>query len=369
MVGIYLGNYKEDATALNFKHTTKNAAEVPFTLAGSPVITVYRGSSTANKIDSSGAAISIVVDHDGNAGQLNVLIDLSADALFIVDRDYSVVVTTGTVDGVSYVGTVIAHFSIQNRFEEVDVTRISGDTIAADNMEKEYDGTGFGMVLLRTTINVLTLQTSFTLPSGSIDDDAYNECIIVVESATSTVQKAVGIISNYEGVSRTTTLASDPGVFVMASGDIVTILASNRAIRPAVQGNTFNITGAGMTALGGMSSTMQNQVNAEVDTALNTVVPASPTADSINDVIQNLTASAGTLVTGAAEAGTLSTTQMTTDLTEATDDHFNGRVIIWTSGVLQNQATKITDYAGANGLFTYTSITEAPSVGDTFVIV
>lgn len=82
-----------------------------------------------------------------------------------------------------------------------------------------------------------------------------------------------------------------------------------------------------------------------------------------------LALSAGTIVTGAAAAGTLSTTQMTTDLTEATNDHYNGRIVIWTSGVLQNQATDITDYDGATKMLTFTATTEAPTAADTFVIV
>ena len=82
-----------------------------------------------------------------------------------------------------------------------------------------------------------------------------------------------------------------------------------------------------------------------------------------------LALSAVTIVNGAAIAGTLSTTQMTTDLTEATNDHYKGRIIIWTSGVLMNQATDITAYTGASKLLTYTATTEAPTATDTFVIV
>ena len=82
-----------------------------------------------------------------------------------------------------------------------------------------------------------------------------------------------------------------------------------------------------------------------------------------------LALSGGTIVSAAAAAGTLSTTQMTTDLTEVTNDHYNGRIIIWTSGVLQNQATDITDYDGATKMLTYTATTEAPTAADTFVIV
>lgn len=59
------------------------------------------------------------------------------------------------------------------------------------------------------------------------------------------------------------------------------------------------------------------------------------------------------------------------DITEATADHFIGRVIIFTSGALQYQATDITDYALATGRghFTVTALTEAPANNDTFIIV
>ena len=82
-----------------------------------------------------------------------------------------------------------------------------------------------------------------------------------------------------------------------------------------------------------------------------------------------MAASAGTIIVSAAAAGTLSTTEMTTTLTEATDDHYNGRIIIWTSGVFTAQATDITDYDGATKKLTFTAVTEAPGVGDAFVIV
>lgn len=103
-----------------------------------------------------------------------------------------------------------------------------------------------------------------------------------------------------------------------------------------------------------------------------TTISSAQTVDAtkINGVSSsNLQKSSSTIVQASAITGTLSTTQMTTDLTEATDDHYNGRVIIWTSGNLQNQATAITDYTGSTKLLTYTAVTEVPSNGDTFVIV
>lgn len=90
---------------------------------------------------------------------------------------------------------------------------------------------------------------------------------------------------------------------------------------------------------------------------------------SIKTVTDNLADSATTIVSAAAVVGTLSITQMTTDLTEITDDHYNGRIIIWTLGVLQDQATDITDYDGGTKMLTFTAVTDIPSDGDTFVIV
>ena len=59
------------------------------------------------------------------------------------------------------------------------------------------------------------------------------------------------------------------------------------------------------------------------------------------------------------------------DVTEATADHYNGRVVLFTSGALAGQATLIEDYVltGSNGHFTVTALTEAPSNNDTFIIV
>ena len=83
----------------------------------------------------------------------------------------------------------------------------------------------------------------------------------------------------------------------------------------------------------------------------------------------NLALSAAGIIGGAAEAGTLSTTVMTSDLTGYVNDELIGRTIIWTGGDANGQASDITDYASASGTVTYTAITTLPAAGDTFVIV
>jgi len=110
----YLGDYTEDFTTLNMKFTTKNVSGVPTTLAGAPVISVYK----ANDLTQSVAGVTLTADFDSITGLNNVLIDLSADAFYAIGNDYHVVITTGTVNSVDYAGTVVGEFSIQNRSDQ-----------------------------------------------------------------------------------------------------------------------------------------------------------------------------------------------------------------------------------------------------------
>jgi len=53
----------------------------------------------------------------------------------------------------------------------------------------------------------------------------------------------------------------------------------------------------------------------------------------------------------------------------STDDFYNGRIIIFTSGALAGQATSISDYTGSSKTLTVVAVTSAPSAAVTAVIV
>lgn len=61
----------------------------------------------------------------------------------------------------------------------------------------------------------------------------------------------------------------------------------------------------------------------------------------------------------------------TSSITTAAADHWNGRIVIFTSGTLKGQATRIEDYAlvSGRGRFTVTAVTSAPADTVSFVIV
>jgi hypothetical protein len=107
----YLGDYSEDYATLNFRFSSRTTTGVPTTLAGVPVLSIYPAGSHAPIT----AGITLVADFDAVTGLNDVIVDLSADAGYAAGKDYSVVITTGTVGGVSVVGEVVAQFSIENR--------------------------------------------------------------------------------------------------------------------------------------------------------------------------------------------------------------------------------------------------------------
>lgn len=87
-------------------------------------------------------------------------------------------------------------------------------------------------------------------------------------------------------------------------------------------------------------------------------------------VSEKASQAASTIVLGTVVAdGGNSTTQFKTNLTEATNDHFNGRVVLFVTGDLAGQATDVTDYDGVNKILLVTAMTEIPAPTDAFVLV
>lgn len=80
-------------------------------------------------------------------------------------------------------------------------------------------------VLQTTTIATLASQTSFTLTAGSSDDDAYNGTMAIITDQATSEQKAVALISDYTGASKTITLSADPAIFTMAATDNISVVA------------------------------------------------------------------------------------------------------------------------------------------------
>jgi hypothetical protein len=121
----YHGNIASQQT-LYFTFTT-NALGVPTTLAGTPVLSVYKDDGTTQTT----TGPTLVADFDGVTG-LNSVKIVTTNAFYATGHDYSVVITTGTVGGVSAVGYVVGTFSIQNRYVDANIKSINGVTVVGD---------------------------------------------------------------------------------------------------------------------------------------------------------------------------------------------------------------------------------------------
>ena len=122
------------------------------------------------------------------------------------------------------------------------------------------------------------------------------------------------------------------------------------------------------TAMRGTDSAALASVCTEARLAVLTALTAAAAA--------KLALSSNTIVSGTVDTATNSHTPTTSefqadDITEATADHYVGRIVIFTSGALANQATDILDYEAVGGIgqLTVTPLTEAPANDVTFIIV
>ena len=202
---MYLGDFPVGSTIyIPFNTFSSDDPAASMTITGLAVtdIEIYKNGSTTQRASDAGYTLLDTdgIDFDTITGIHGFSIDTSDDTtggFFVAGADYWVVVSSITLDA----GTIsfVVSFSIENR-------HVSGK-------------------LVSTTIATLASQTSFTLTVGSADNDAYNNCLIIVSDKASAIQKAVGYISDYTGATKTVTLAADPGIFTMAAGDNVSVIA------------------------------------------------------------------------------------------------------------------------------------------------
>lgn len=172
-----------------FLFTTRRfSTGAPYTLAGTPVLSVYE-EANLTQITS---GVSVSADYDSVTGLNQCSIVASSGNGYEVGKYYSVVITTGTVDSVSVVGEVVGHFRVMPAedagagIKDVNATH-AGDTawgsgaitagaiatgaIDADALAADA-GTEIGTAVWATTTRVLTGNTNLNDPTAAAIADA-----------------------------------------------------------------------------------------------------------------------------------------------------------------------------------------------------
>jgi len=168
-----------------FFTTRAFATGIPTVLAGSPVVSAYEDDSVTQIT----AGITLGVSHDSVVG-LNLLTVVATGGNgYETGKDYSFVITVGTVGGVSVVGEVVGEFSLSLSAAAIDLA----------------NGTD-GLTALKTGIDDVPTVSEFnarTLVAASYFDPAAdavaNVTLVATTTALTNVINAASIVASVSG--------------------------------------------------------------------------------------------------------------------------------------------------------------------------
>ena len=178
---INLGDFTAGKTII-CRFNTHKADGTPITLAGTPAVLCYKNSTT----ESASTGITLTVDYDSRTGLHHVAIDTSANSSFFAEgNDFDIVITAGTVDSISVVGTVVGTFSLANRSALRPTTADRTLLVASDGKTTDANSHSAADVLTAFAgkLGALTVgpaQTPFVQPQAVwvVADDDNHYCIL-----------------------------------------------------------------------------------------------------------------------------------------------------------------------------------------------
>ena len=168
------------ADTLHIAFTTRAfATGIPTVLAGTPVVSAYEDASLTQIT----AGITLGVDHDSVVG-LNMLTIVATGANgYEAGKDYNLVITTGTVGGISVIGEVVGRFTLARSAAAVDLANATDGltALAADIATAQAD--------LDTITGAAGALLDTTATSAQLVDDVWDE---VLTGATHNVATSSG---------------------------------------------------------------------------------------------------------------------------------------------------------------------------------
>ena len=296
----YLGDFAEDATVyipFNTFSSDDPAASVTITNLADADVKVHKDGS-ATQIVTDGATVSI--DFDSITGNHLITIDTSVHADYATGSDYMVRIEGTTIDG----GTVnawVAQFSIENRFNEVDVVKWLGTAAATP-----------------TTAGVPEVDVTFV--SGAAEDIATATALATVDTVVDGIQTDLSNGTDGLGAIKTDTAAiladtGTDGVLLAATATSAQLV--DDVWDEVLTGGTHNV------------------------------------ANSAGRRLRQLEAGF-VLHSGTADAGAANTIDLETGVASATDDFYNHAKVVLTGGTGAGQERVISDYVGATQQATIT---------------
>lgn len=199
------GDFDTSAVVYGKFTTYRPSTGAAFTLAGTPALSVYKDNSTTQ----STTGVTLTADFDSVTGLNHFAIDTSADGTFYsAGSFFDVVITTGTVDSVSVVGSVVASFTLRKDSSlkpttagrTLDVSAGGEAGIDWANVGSPTTTVGLTGTTIATTqkVDVETIKTNPVVNGGTLTFPT-NATLASTTGAVGSVTGAVGSVTGAVG--------------------------------------------------------------------------------------------------------------------------------------------------------------------------
>lgn len=313
----------QDATAGDFT-TAGSIGKSLFTSGNVP------GAAGGLFLSGSNAATTIDTLTVTNTTTLSGAVSLGSTLAIAGTTTLAALTTTGTatlnaltVSGATTLTGAVTASNASNNIVGIDVAKISGDATAADNLELEFDGTGYAYVTDSGTAQAGASST-ITLKAGSSGtDDYYSHLMIRITGGTGAGQ--VRVINGYVGATKVATVS--PAWSVSPDGTSTYLLLSSAEVHVReLHAGAIDAASFASGALDAVWSTATRTLTAGTNIQLPSNGLANVTAWTVN-ITGSLSGSVGSVtgavgsVTGAVGSVTtvsnIATAVLTTQMTES----------------------------------------------------
>lgn len=308
----HMGDYDTSAVIYGKFTTFRPSTGAAYTLGGTPALSVYKDNSTTQ----STTGVTLTADFDSVTGLNHFAIDTSADGTFYsAGSFFDIVITTGTVDSVSVVGSVVASFTLRkNSALKPTTAGRTLDVSAGGEAGVDWANVGSPTTVLNlsgTTIKTATdvetdtadIQTRLpaALVSGRMDASVGAMAANVMTAAAAAADLTTELQS---GLATASDLATVAGYI---DTEVAAIKAVTDALSPRLPGSgTLSILDAAgvRTAVGLASANMDTQLST-IDTVADAIKAKtdSLTFTVAGQVDANVEYVNGTQVTGTGAPG------------------------------------------------------------------
>lgn len=161
----HLGDFDTSTVVYGKFSTFRPSTGATYTLAGTPVLSVYKDNSTTQTT----TGVTLTADFDSVTGLNHFAVDTSTDGTFYAAGSFfDIVITTGTVDSVSVTGAVVGSFTLRKNSALKPTTAGRTLDISAGG-EAGVDWANVGSPTTTVTLSGTTVKTATDVETDTAD--------------------------------------------------------------------------------------------------------------------------------------------------------------------------------------------------------